>query len=118
MLKKIDKDLVEPAMDMLDNVKEELNPALKMVYDWNPISTRYQKLKEKRIHFSNVCINTATLLEISAIYLVYMASRRDEATLRPSVNVFGGRNHSLQVIGPSDCELCGNELIQEDEMSI
>ena len=118
MLKKIDKDLVEPAMDMLDGVKENLNHALETIYDWNPISTRYQKLKKERIHFSTVCMNAAAMLEISAMYLIYMASGRDEATLGSSVNVFGGRNQFLKVIGPTECQLCGNEIIDDDEMSI
>jgi len=118
MLKKIDKDLVEPAMDMLDGVKENLNHALETIYDWNPISTRYQKLKKERIHFSTVCMNAAAMLEISAMYLIYMASGRDEATLGSSVNVFGGRNQFLKVVGPTECQLCGNEIIDDDEMSI
>ena len=92
MLKNIDKDIVEPAMDIMDDVKEQLNHALLMIYDLDPLSTRYQKLKEKRIQFSNVCMNTTAMLEISAMYLVYMTSRQDEATLGSSVNVFRGRH--------------------------
>ena len=63
-------------------------------------------------------MNAAAMLEISAMYLVYMASGRDEATLGSRVNVFGGRNQFLKVIGPSECELCGNEVIPEDNMSL
>ena len=43
-----------------------------------------------------------------------MTSGRDEATLGSNVNVFGGRNQFLKVIGPSECELCRNEVIPED----
>ena len=42
--------------------------------------------------FCNVCMNATALLEISAMYLVYMVSGRDEATLESNVNVFRGRN--------------------------
>ena len=118
MLKKIEEDLIEPAMDMLGDVNEELNHAVERVYWWRPVSTRYENLKQKRKKFSNGCMNAAAMLEISAMYLVYMASGRDEATLGSRVNVFGGRNQFLKVIGPSECELCGNEVIPEDNMSL
>ena len=118
MLKKIDTDLIEPAQDMLYDVKEDLNHALLMVWEFAPISTRYRKLEEKRKEFSNGCLNAAALLEISAMYLIYMASGRDEATLGSSVDVFGGRNQFLKVIGASECHLCGNEFIEEEELLI
>ena len=35
-----------------------------------------------------------------------------------SVDVFGGRNQFLKVIGASECHLCGNEIIEEDELLI
>ena len=111
-------DLIEPAMNMLYDVKEDLNHALLMIWEFAPISTRYRKLEEKRKEFSNGCLNAAALLEISAMYLIYMASGRDEATLGSSVDVFGGRNQFLKVIGASECHLCGNEIIEEDELLI
>ena len=58
------------------------------------------------------------MLEISAMYLIYMVRGWDEATLGSSVNVFGGRNQFLKVIGPSECQFCGNGIIEEDEITI
>ena len=81
MPRKIDTDLIEPARDILYDVKEDLNHALLMIWEFAPVSTRYRKLEEKRKEFSNGCLNAAALLEISAMYLIYMASGRDEATL-------------------------------------
>ena len=115
MLKNIDKDLIESARDMLYDV-EDLNHELLMVWEFAPISTRYRKLEEKWKQFSNVCLNATALLKISAMYLICMVSGRDEATLESSVNVFGGRNQFLKVIGPSECHLCGIEIIEEDEL--
>ena len=40
IMKKINKDLVEPTIDILDDMKEELNLALLMIYDLGPISSR------------------------------------------------------------------------------
>ena len=52
------------------------------------------------------------------MYLIYMASGRDEATLGSCVDVFGGRNQFLKVIGALEYHLCGNEIIEEDELLI
>ena len=109
LLQKIEDDLVTSAVDKLDNVREDLDDALSRIYDFQPISTKYYKLQKNRIKFSKVCIDVAAMLEIGAMYLVYMASGRNAAFINCKVDVFGSENQFLKLLGESECPMCGNE---------
>ena len=118
LLEKIEADLIKSAADMLDDVREDLVDALSRIYDFQPVSTKYKKLEEKRIRFSKFCIDTAAMLEIGAMYLVYMGSGRNAAFINCKVDVFGSEDQFLKEMCESECARCGNRLFVEDNISL
>ena len=116
LLKKMDVDLIQAVVDKLDDVKVDLDDALVRIYDFQPLSTKYKKLEKKRLKFSKVCIDAAAMLEIDGMYLVYMGIGRNAAFIDCEADVFARENQFLKVLGESDCTMCGNVMIEEDNM--
>ena len=114
LLEKMDVDLIQAAVDKLDDVKVDLDDALVRIYDFQPLSTKYKKLEKKRLKFSKVCIDAAAMLEIGGMYLVYMGIGRNAAFIDCKVDVFASENQFLKVVGESDCTMSANILIEEE----
>lgn len=68
-------DLIIPAINILGGVKDELNHALSMIYNFVSISTRYQNLIKKHILFRSICMDAVAMLEISTMSDIWEMNR-------------------------------------------
>ena len=103
----------------MQDLKEDVDHTLYIIYSFEHHSTKYKKLKGKQNRFSKVCIDAAAMGEVSAMYLlVYITSERNTVFIACKMDVFGSENQFLKVMGEPACPMCGNSLIVEDNMSL
>ena len=77
---------------------------------------QYKQLFELRSTFREVCIRTAVMLEIGAMYLIYMS--RGKNALFYKIDLFRGEDQLLQIIEDWECKICGNvRLVEDDDLS-
>ena len=93
-LYKIDKNLVGPAIDMLYNVKVDLENTMENINVGEQFSVPkeedYEDLYDKRSILRNICIHAAVMLEIGTMYLIHMARGRDVPLYE--LELFSGEN--------------------------
>ena len=117
----IDENLVGPAIDMLYNVKVDLENTMENINVGEQFSVPkeedYEDLYDKRSILRNICIHAAVMLEIGAMYLIHMARGRDAPFYK--LELFSGENQLLREIEDWECKTCGNALlIEDDNMSV
>ena len=76
----------------------------------------YQQLYDLCSTFQKICIHTAVMLEIGALYLICMNRGKDAPFYK--IDLFRSENQLLQKIEDWECKMCGNALTQEDDMSL
>ena len=105
---------------MLSNVKADLEATMYSItnlYYTGTTDDEYEDLYDQRSILRNVCIHAAVMLEISSMYLIYMARGRCAPFYK--VELFSGENQLLQKIEDWECKMCGNALlIEDDNMSV
>ena len=119
-LVEIEEDLNGFVIDKLSDIKIELEEKMGEITSLEKESSdaddEYQQLFGLRSAFRNVCIHTAVMLEIGAMYLIYMSRGKDAPFYK--IDLFRSENQLLQKIADWECKMCGNALTQEDDMSL
>ena len=116
----IEEDLNRFVIDKLADIKIDLEEKMGEIKSLEKESSaaddEYQQLFDLRSTFRNVCIHTAVMLEIGALYLIYMSRGKDAPFYK--IDLYRSENQLLQKIEDWECQMCGNALIQEDDMSL
>ena len=116
----IEEDLNRFVIDKLADIKIDLEEKMGEIKSLEKESSaaddEYQQLFDLRSTFRNVCIHTAVMLEIGALYLIYMSRGKDAPFYK--IDLYRSENQLLQKIEDWECQMCGNALIPEDDMSL
>ena len=113
----IEEDLIGPAIDELANIQIDLEGKMEEIISLKEDSctthNQYEQLYKLRSTFRKVCIRTAVMLEIVALYLIYMSRGKDAPFYK--IDLFRGENQLLQKIEDWECKMCRNALLVEDD---
>ena len=116
----IEEDLNGLVIDKLSDIKieteEKMGEIMSLEKESSDTEDEYQQLYDLRSTFQKVCIHTAVMLEIGAMYLIYMSRGKDAPFYK--IDLFRSENQLLQKIEDWECKMCGNALTQEDDMSL
>lgn len=116
----IEEDLNRLVIHKLSDIKIDLEEKMGEIKSLEEESSaaddEYQQLFGLRSTFRNVCIHTAVMLEIGALYLIYMSRGKDAPFYK--IDLYRSENQLLQKIEDWECKMCGNALIPEDDMSL
>ena len=112
----IEEDLTVPAIGKLSDIKIDLEEKMAEIISLEEASCgthdEYQQLYKLRSTFQNVCIHTAVMLEIGALYLIHMSRGKDAPFYK--IDLFRSEDELLHKIEDWECKMCGNALLVED----
>ena len=119
-LGKIESELVTPVIDMLDSLKEDLKFIMHSVHyyagkaDSDNFRQYCQKMNDKRSISRTILIDASVLLEISAMYMLYMAKGMNVSS--HNVSLLDGGNQLLRGQETFECLMCGNPRTDDKSM--
>ena len=112
----IEEDLVGAAINELADIQIDLEAKMEEIIGLEEYScathNQYKQLFELRSTFQNVCIHTAVMLEIGALYLIHMSRGKGAPSYK--IDLFRSEDELLHKIEDWECKMCGNALLVED----
>ena len=115
-LELIEEHLIAPAIDKLSDMKidleEKMVEIISLEEDSCGTDDEYEQLYKLRSTLKKVCIHTAVMLEIGALYLIHMGRGKDAPFYK--IDLFRSEDELLDKIEDWECKMCGNALLVED----
>ena len=116
----IEEDLIVPAINELADIQIDLEGEMEEIIGLEEDScdthNQYKQLYKLSSTFRKVCIRTAVMLEIGAMYLIYMSRGKNSPFYK--IDLFQSEDQLLQKIEDWECKMCGNaRLVEDDDLS-